>query len=185
MSKHSTNVLLPSLSSSPYISLEFKKMRSLKTIILVTVIVHMLCTQIPGTPKQRWRCCQLLQQAQGKAPPARWPVKTECQSTSRNPWKPGPNSRPPGFHPDPPKTWSPPMGQRDDPQKCTLHSVVPSTWHMRMAKKLKVQALQSRGADAVVASANRRFQRKINTKMISTLSSKRENKGCKILFLEL
>lgn len=66
----------------------------------------------PGILEQRWRCCLLQQQARGKARPGEWQVRREHRSRSRSPWRQGLSSRPPGSHPDPPETWSPPsMGE--------------------------------------------------------------------------
>lgn len=67
----------------------------------------------PGTPEQRWRCCLRRRPARGKAQPGGWPARRGRRSTSRSPWRRGLNSPPPGSHPDPPETWSPP-GRRPD-----------------------------------------------------------------------
>lgn len=74
-----------------------------------SVVFIQECT--PGILEQRWRCCLLQQQARGKARPGEWPVRRGRRSRSRSPWRQGLSSRPPGSHPNPPETWSPPTAR--------------------------------------------------------------------------
>lgn len=67
----------------------------------------------PGTREQRWRCCPRRRRARGKAPPAGWRARRGRRSRSRSPLRRGLSSPPPGSHPDPPETWSPPARRKE------------------------------------------------------------------------
>lgn len=100
-----------------HLSARLKRVKSSK---IINNVYQNLVPQVPGTPGQRWRCCQLQLLAPRKARPVQWSVMRGSQPRNRSPRRTEQHSWPPGSRPAQPETWSPPAAQRDKPADTQL-----------------------------------------------------------------